>query len=421
MSIDCSVVVWKRHFNGASRKMVAVKLADHADDKGRGIWPSVETIATDCDLSCRTVRRILDDFVTEGILVVVAEGGKGPGSSTRYDMDLAVVKALPLAMAPPDSKSAQRLKTEQKKGDMVSPLDDPKGDTDADKEDTDDNKGDTVSPKPSGTTLEPSLEKERASEAGIVTTARDEEDDLSSYDAMLRSMRKWPSGFDDSKENAFRAWKKLTTEKRRKIEQNLPAYIAAKKALNRGNTWGAFSTFLAEDRIDDLEYSTGKPAASDGPKPAPPFGKAWMAAFLRIVSDRPGPIPAMPMGDRLLIEKNPDRELPLRREHMVKHGWPAANRMLEKLREQRPAHVDATIGRLGTDFVQARRDGAIVAAWDRMAAARGIAWLPEQRPEWIWLPGLPEGAEDLSASELDQAVGAAFDDFKRRIGHEHAA
>lgn len=201
MSVECSTIVWKRNFSGASRKVVAVKLADHADDEGRGIWPSVERIAAQCDISCRTVQRVLSDFVKEGILRVVSEGGMGPGSTRRYDFNMAVVRSLPLAVAPPDAGSK-----EQNKGDTVSPLEKPKGDTDGAKGDTDDIKGchgvtQTVIEPP----IEPSEERVRERDA--------RDDDRSSVPGTAefrKRLQRFLSG-DGYREGEWPKWAKATT------------------------------------------------------------------------------------------------------------------------------------------------------------------------------------------------------------------
>lgn len=414
MSIDCSVVVWKRHFNGASRKMVAVKLSDWADNLGRGIWPSVETVATECDLSCRTVQRILSDFVDEGILVVVEEGGKGPKSTTRYDFNMAVVRALPMAVAPPDSKSVRA----QNKGDTVSPLTEIKGDTDDAKGDTDDTKGRHGVTQTVNEPSEPS-QGAQAREREPVTDDEEKGDAKVGERAFKRAFASWPTFVSDSEPAARKAWDGLATGERLQAIERQADYVQSVRTSGRSK-FCTYGVYLAEKRWEKLAPKVGSEA---GPKPAAPFGKAWIAAFLRIIGDRPGPLPAPPPANRWLIDQDPDREIPLRNEHRLKYGWPAANNMLEKLRAipPRPVIVDAHIGRLGTDFQQVARDSAIDLAWDRLAASLVIPWLPKHRPEWIWLPPLPAGAEEMPEHELDRAVATAFEDFKRKVGHEHAA
>ena len=262
MSVECSGVVWKRNFSGASRKVVAVKLADHADDDGRGIWPSVERIAAQCDISCRTVQRVLADFVREGILKVINEGGMGPGSTRRYDFDMAVVRALPLAVPAPDSAETGR-----KKGDTVSPLAETKGDTDDAKGDTDDEKGchgvtQTVIEPP----IEPSLERAREREAG----------EGPSHDDFRKGLRKWPVGIADSEPKALRAWERLTTEERLQALDRQDEYVAAVKATKR-TKWVGYDAYLSERRWKRLPERTAG-AVKLG---LPAYGPAWAAVCMR--------------------------------------------------------------------------------------------------------------------------------------------
>lgn len=94
MSIAIMSLIFKAQLGSPSRKMLAVRLADFADDEGRGIWPTVGRLAQETELSERTVQRLLREFVEEGLLVVVAEGGGRPGQATRYDFDIRSIKRL---------------------------------------------------------------------------------------------------------------------------------------------------------------------------------------------------------------------------------------------------------------------------------------------------------------------------------------
>jgi helix-turn-helix protein len=130
VSFHCSNMVWERDFGTPFRKVIAARLADRADSNGCGIWPSVERIAAECCLSVRTVQRVLRDFVKEGLLIVVDEGGKGPGNPRHYDFDLTVLTKLPLVKWGKKARETP-VKNNQKnkplKGDNQSPIDPAKG------------------------------------------------------------------------------------------------------------------------------------------------------------------------------------------------------------------------------------------------------------------------------------------------------
>jgi helix-turn-helix protein len=149
MSVHVSSLVYRAKLGGSSRKAVALKLADCAHDDGSNVYPSVARIANEAEVSPRTVQRVLRDFVSEGLLIVVREGGKGPRDTTEYRFSLDQLVAL---SSPPKPLN---------KGDKLAPLEPArvtkrvtpcpaKGDTVS-------SKGDTVTPEPSLTIIEPSL------------------------------------------------------------------------------------------------------------------------------------------------------------------------------------------------------------------------------------------------------------------------
>lgn len=66
----------------ATDKLVALKLADCADDQGRNAWPAVATIAADCGLSRRGTQEVLRRLVRRGCIEVQA--GSTNRKSTTY-------------------------------------------------------------------------------------------------------------------------------------------------------------------------------------------------------------------------------------------------------------------------------------------------------------------------------------------------
>jgi pyocin large subunit-like protein len=95
MSIAVMSRIFKKQLGSSSRKMLAVRLADFADDNGRGIWPSVGKLARETDMSERTVQRLLRDFVDENLLIVVSTASGRPGETTRYNFNMNVLHGLP--------------------------------------------------------------------------------------------------------------------------------------------------------------------------------------------------------------------------------------------------------------------------------------------------------------------------------------
>lgn len=104
MSIAVMSQVYATRLGSANRKAVALKLADYANDEGGSIFPSIGTIAQQTELSESTVHRCIRELLPHkpgskvmglGILEVEREGGRGPGSTTRYRFNLERLAAAP--------------------------------------------------------------------------------------------------------------------------------------------------------------------------------------------------------------------------------------------------------------------------------------------------------------------------------------
>lgn len=105
MSVYVQSLVYSRKFGGVTPKLIALKLADHADDYGRNIFPAVARIAAQCEVSERQAQRVLDAMVDDGVLRRVSDGRGGRSNPTRYEFDLERVRALPPSMSNPDTKA----------------------------------------------------------------------------------------------------------------------------------------------------------------------------------------------------------------------------------------------------------------------------------------------------------------------------
>lgn len=120
-----------------ARKLILLKLIDACEDDGSRIFPAVATVARAAQCSARQVQRELRVFVDVGLLRVVREGGKGPGSTREYAMDLdvlgriasggwdAFVEAAPAGdEAAPDAPESEVPEADPSpdKGDTVSPF-----------------------------------------------------------------------------------------------------------------------------------------------------------------------------------------------------------------------------------------------------------------------------------------------------------
>lgn len=411
MSTECSSIVWKRDFGNANRKVVAARLAEHADDEGRGIWPSVERVAAQCNLSDRTVQRVLAAFVQEGILRLVDEGGRGPRSTRRYDFDLAVVDRLPLAKwgacAPAN------------KGDTVSPLAESKGDSLTPKGDSHDAKGchgvtQTVIEPP----IEPSPEREGASargqredEEGETNPSIEPDDRRRILRDFERARREWPTSLTDSRPEAERAWLALSPSEREAATAEAGRYVEASKAIGRKLVC-SHAVYLREKRWEGL------PPRAEPVQPqaelAKPFGPLWMAARLKKLmagpSARPTPLTAFEAA--MVAEGRADRDA-LEREKRAKSGWPEINRMHEEAAHGRGVTVSLALKALAERMVPVPVGSPVFSAWQ----------VEHDRQGWPWLPGtgdqpvvyFPAGGPDAL-----EAFGLAVADIQTRAVRQEA-
>lgn len=95
MSIKIMTMVFEARLGGATIKAVAVKLADYANDAGGNIWPALDTVADQTEVSKSSVQRAVRTLIEDEYLEVEREGGKGPGSTTRYRFNLTNLAAAP--------------------------------------------------------------------------------------------------------------------------------------------------------------------------------------------------------------------------------------------------------------------------------------------------------------------------------------
>lgn len=94
MSIRLMTVVWDTPWPSQSALLIALKLADHAHDDGTSIYPSRSKLAKHAHTSLATVKRVLAAFKLVGLLEVEKKGGKKPGDTTRYNMNLTLLMKL---------------------------------------------------------------------------------------------------------------------------------------------------------------------------------------------------------------------------------------------------------------------------------------------------------------------------------------
>ncbi len=373
MSIAVMSRLFKAQLGSPSRKMLAIRLADFADDDGRGIWPTVGRLALETELSERTVQRLLRDFVDEGLLIVIAEGGGRPGQATRYDFDMRALDNLQVGKPAADGCHGVT-------GVMVSPVttEAPTGDID----DADGCHGVTQ------TVIEP-LDKP------LGERARENEDDgRESRKSVERSFKRgfhgWPTAISDSEPEAFRVWLSLTPGERQAAVDEAPRYVEAAKATGRKLVC-SYAVYLRERRWEKLPAKVA--VEQSGYAQAAPLGKMWGARVYELLLNGPTRVVGLTQIEKGLVDSGRYSEEYLLHDKQAKQGFPAVNELFERAAGGRGALVPARLQAIKDLLVQVRIGGDEWKAWADFHSQQGWPWFPDPgNAEWAYFPaGGPDG------------------------------
>lgn len=89
MSIKVCNLVWAHPDLGTSAKLVLLRMADHCDNDGDSLYPSIASLARDCCMSEKQARRHVHSLIRDGYLEVVGnETGGAPGTTRHYHLCL---------------------------------------------------------------------------------------------------------------------------------------------------------------------------------------------------------------------------------------------------------------------------------------------------------------------------------------------
>lgn len=289
------------------RKLVLLKLIDACHDDGSKIFPALTTVAQAAQCSVRQVQREVKAFLDVGLLVMVREGGKGPGSTCEYRLDLDVLEAISKrgwdALVTPAEASAPPEYAERK-GDTVSPLAadaEIKGDTgDTLRVTPTTDKGDSWSPTTPYYPLPDPSEREGAREA--VSEKEDRSTIAGTADFEKRVMRfcngrgfkagQWPDWDTSSPGYIGKVMGKLDEDERQAAERWRDAYLQdmarrSKKPVPPGiflrdRLWTGLDPAIL------LRFENKTRQVSERPDNwAPAYGPAHAAILFRILLDGP--------------------------------------------------------------------------------------------------------------------------------------
>ncbi len=379
MSIAVMSRLFKAQIGSPSRKILAIRLGDFADDEGRGIWPTVGRLANETELSERTVQRLLKEFVDEGLLIVVAEGGGRPGQATRYDFDMMKLEAL------------VRGKTvfngcHHVTGDTTTPVT-----LDADTGDTDDIDGcHHVTQTVIEPLNKPSVERERASEL------ENKEIRKANEKAFKKAFASWPTWLTDSEPGAYRAWMSLSIDDRQLASEEVGRYVEAARSTGRKHIC-SFAVYLSEKRWKKLPDAAQ--VAENAPAQAAPFGKMWGARVYELLLAGATHVGQLTALEQRMVEAGTYTVEHFLAEKRIKFGFPAVNDLFERASGRRGALVPAYLQPVAERMVAVKVGGDLWQAWVDAHAARGWPWLPKTGTmEYVYLPeGGPDALNELQA------------------------
>ena len=95
MSWEVFELVKSRKVGSPTKKAILIYMALAADDDGKEIYYSKSRIAAELELGRRTVQENIDKFEKTGLLKEVGKRACSSGYVCEYDIDLAVLRALP--------------------------------------------------------------------------------------------------------------------------------------------------------------------------------------------------------------------------------------------------------------------------------------------------------------------------------------
>lgn len=372
MSIMIMSRLFRMNLGGCNRKLLAVRLADFADDEGRGIYPGVRRLASETELSERTIQRILADFVQEGILIVVKEATGRPGIANAYDFDLAKLFAFK-----PDQT-----------GDSVSPVEAVQtGDNPAERGDTDDGDGCHGDTR---TVIEPPIEP---SSLRVGARERSEEkpelEDRKKIEAAFWALVKdWPNFDTAEKQGPLKQWFALTSDERQRAVIRFPAWRATfgnRKHITMPSTylrerlWNNFP-----DPIPEGERSLVHNA----------FSKAWSARRFAELLKAPEEPRIQPTAFQMAqLRQGGDAAEAIIRERRLRYGWPKVMTMHQRAEMAEGVTVSPWLVKISEAFESVHRDSDKAATWRELHAQNGWPAMPEKM-EWLFFPigGSPEEA-----------------------------
>ena len=129
-----TALVSRKKWGGQTRRLLALTIADKANEDGSGVYASVRTLARDAEISEATARRALREFEEQGVLRKVGERPCANGATNIYDLQIDAIEAMgdlkpdrahrepPRTMRPVSPRSPKRLRPKPKPTAIRTPI-----------------------------------------------------------------------------------------------------------------------------------------------------------------------------------------------------------------------------------------------------------------------------------------------------------
>lgn len=303
-------------------KLILLKMTDACEDDGTRVYPGIASMARVAQCSTRHAKRIVGEFRTAGLIILVRPGGSGPGDTAEYRFNMALFERLVAhgwdeVFGPGKGDTMESPFSDDddaKKGDMVSPF---KGDIGDNKGDICDAKGDSIeSPDPS---IDPS---NRPIERDARARAREGDASLWAHlpDAGLlaRLRRKHQKGAAADAQTVGPPWRALTEDQRKAAVDRYDDWEAHVRAQGQGQLPGLVK-YLQSQMWEVVPKGAAKPAAGAGEEGerwyAPAFSRAWSWLYWRFVRQNAAALKDRTSAQHAALQK---------RVSLARHGvgWP---------------------------------------------------------------------------------------------------
>lgn len=275
MSIDVMTKIIQRCPVTGSPRLALLVMANWCDDDGESLYPSIELIAEAMQVSRSQAQRVLHGLMPAGddeaeraaakargdwwVCVVGNEGGGAPGATRRYQLNVARLDELP--KLPAFVKADQRRRNRAETGRMGAT-----GRTGATPNEGDGSHGCDPTGRMGATRL-------------VRTTIRKIERECAREDeeGFELARRAWPTGFTDSRDEAWEAWSSLSSDDRAECVVEIDRFVNTTRSVGRKH-FCSLATYLREQRWKALPE---RPIPITAPATRASAPKRQPTAFMR--------------------------------------------------------------------------------------------------------------------------------------------